>query len=119
LLSWKDYRDYDHQWIYTEPNNGRTMLFLNNFFILCNFLPQFKLQLCGISVKVPNRFLSRNDFISSHAHPNGIFASALESRVVWQSPHSDYVTRCYFNLCPQQGSRGDRVSRDVFSFLHV
>ena len=37
----------------------------------------------------------------------------------WQSPHSDYVTRCYFNLCLQQGSRDDRVSRDVFSFLYV
>ena len=36
-----------------------------------------------------------------------------------QSPHSDYVTRCYFNLCLQQGSRDDRVSRDVFSFLYV
>jgi len=36
-----------------------------------------------------------------------------------QSPHSDHVTRCYFNLCLQQGSREDRVSRDVFSFLYV
>jgi len=36
-----------------------------------------------------------------------------------QSPHSDYVTRCYFNLCLQQGSRDDRVSRDAFSFLYV
>jgi len=36
-----------------------------------------------------------------------------------QSPHSDYVTRCYFNICLQQGSRDDRVSRDVFSFLYV
>jgi len=36
-----------------------------------------------------------------------------------QSPHSDYVTRCYFNLCLQQGSHDDRVSRDVFSFLYV
>jgi len=35
-----------------------------------------------------------------------------------QSPHSDYVTRCYFNLCIQQGSRDDRVSRDVLSFLY-
>jgi len=38
---------------------------------------------------------------------------------VIQSPHSDNVTRCYFNLCLQQGSRDDRVSRDVFSFLNV
>jgi len=30
-----------------------------------------------------------------------------------QSPHSDYVTRCYFNLCLQQGSRDDRVSREA------
>ena len=30
-----------------------------------------------------------------------------------QSPHSDYVTRCYFNLCLQQRSRYDRVSREV------
>ena len=36
-----------------------------------------------------------------------------------QSPHSDYVTRCYLNLCLQQGSRDDRVSRDVFSFLYA
>jgi len=40
-------------------------------------------------------------------------------QVYHQSPHSDYVTRCYFNLCLQQGSRDDRVSRDVFSFLYV
>jgi len=33
-----------------------------------------------------------------------------------QSPHSDYATRCYFNLCYQQGSRDDRVSRDVLVF---
>jgi len=39
--------------------------------------------------------------------------------IIFQSPHSDYVTRCYFNLCLQQGSRDDRVSRDVFSFLYV
>jgi len=38
---------------------------------------------------------------------------------ILQSPHSDYVTHCYFNLCLQQGSRDDRVSRDVFSFLYV
>jgi len=36
-----------------------------------------------------------------------------------QSPNSDHVMRCYFNLCLQQGSRDDRVSRDVFSFLYV
>ena len=42
-----------------------------------------------------------------------------DREVRWQSPHSDYVTRCYFNLCLQQGSRDDRVSRDVFSFLYV
>jgi len=33
-----------------------------------------------------------------------------------QSPNSDYVTRCYINLCPQQGSRDDRVSREVNLF---
>jgi len=36
-----------------------------------------------------------------------------------QSPHSDYVTRCYFNLCLQQGSRDDRVAREEFCFLYV
>jgi len=50
-------------------------------------------------------------------------AGQLESgdilQLYCQSPHSDYVTRCYFNLCLQQGSRDDRVSRDVFSFLYV
>jgi len=42
-----------------------------------------------------------------------------QKAVSFQSPHSDYVTRCYFNLCLQQGSRDDRVSRDVFSFLYL
>jgi len=55
-------------------------------YIDLDFLPKFKLQLYGISVKVPNRFFYdfvAQRFISSHAHPNGIFASARESRVVW------------------------------------
>ena len=30
-----------------------------------------------------------------------------------------YSGNCYFNICLQQGSRDDRVSRDVFSFLFV
>jgi len=43
----------------------------------------------------------------------------LVMQYIIQSPHSDYVTRCYFNLCFQQGSRDDKVLRDVFSFLYV
>ena len=39
--------------------------------------------------------------------------SALLLNEIYQSPHSDYVTRCYFNLCLQQGSRDDRVSREA------
>jgi len=42
-----------------------------------------------------------------------------ETHHFMQSPNNDYVTRCYFNLCLQQGSRDDIVSRDVFSFLYV
>ena len=38
---------------------------------------------------------------------------ATNSHGFGQSPHSDYVTRCYFNLCLQQGSRDDRVSREA------
>ena len=40
-------------------------------------------------------------------------------QLMLQSPHSDYVTRCYFNLCLQQGSRDNRIVRDVLSFLYV
>ena len=64
--------------------NALCCLCLNSF-ILCNFLPKFKLQLYGISVQVPNRFVHdfvAERFISSRAHPNGIFASARESRVL-------------------------------------
>ena len=42
-----------------------------------------------------------------------------QGHISTQSPHSDCVTRCYFNLCLQQGSRDDRESCDVFSFLYV
>jgi len=45
--------------------------------------------------------------------------TAGDSRPASQSTHIDYVTRCYLNLCLQQGSRDDRVSRDVVSFLYV
>jgi len=48
-----------------------------------------------------------------------LFCDVTIEALTKQSPHSDYVTRCYFNLCLQQGSRDDRVSRDVFSFLYV
>jgi len=41
-------------------------IFLNNFFILCNFLPKFKLQLYGIGVQVPNRYF--HDFVAQRFH---------------------------------------------------
>ena len=52
------------------------------------------------------------------------FTFALKKTIIFglrpqtqpQPPHSDYVTRCYFNLCLQQGSRDDGVSRDVLVF---
>jgi len=62
---------------------------------------------------------------TSRSHVSLMHHGILSSQLVVseyqfnQSPHSDYVTRCYFNLCPQQGSRDDRVTRDVFSFLYV
>ena len=57
-----------------------------------------------------------------HFH-SGILSGEVSTIMLFvldcQSPYSDYVTRCYFNLCLKQGSRDDRVSRDVFSFLCV
>ena len=41
--------------ILNQTMNAMNVVFLNNYFTLCNFLPNFKLQLYGISVQVPNR----------------------------------------------------------------
>jgi len=51
-------------------------------------------------------------------HLSEAFVTSVTAFVhkVMQSPHSDYVTRCYFNICLQQGSRDDRVSRGVLVF---